>query len=127
MTLTSVRILGRHLTPENHQAVLEKAKGRSRRQIEALVAELAPRPDVPSSVRKLPTFTAPPPAPATLIPAATGLASEPDPAIEPSRSVFRPPARPIVQATAPERYRVQFTIGEETHDEAPARSGAPPP
>jgi hypothetical protein len=29
-----------------------------------------------------------------------------------------PPAspRPIIQASAPERYRVQFTIGQETHD-----------
>src|SRR6187397_2289744 len=68
MTLTSVRILGRHLTPENHQAVLEKAKGRTRHQIEALVAELAPRPDVPTSIRKLPQPTAPLPAPATLSP-----------------------------------------------------------
>ena len=62
MTLTSVRLLGRHLTPDNHQAVLAKASGRSRPQIEALVAELAPRPDVPSFVRKLPTFAVMPPA-----------------------------------------------------------------
>ena len=34
MTLTSVRLLGRHLTPENHRAVLETAKeGRSRRSM----------------------------------------------------------------------------------------------
>src|SRR5437899_3044462 len=55
LSLTSVRMLSQHLTPENHQAVLARAGGRSRREIEALVAELAPRPDVPSSVRKLPT------------------------------------------------------------------------
>ena len=58
VTLTAVRLLGRHLTPENHQTVLAKASGRSRPQIEVLVAELAPRPDVPTSVRKLPTLTA---------------------------------------------------------------------
>src|SRR5438093_1897424 len=58
VTLTSVRLLGRHLTMENHQAVLARARGRSRQQIEALVAELAPRPDVPSSVRRLPRFRA---------------------------------------------------------------------
>ena len=57
MSLTSVRLLARHLTPENHQAALARACGRSRREIEALIAELAPRPDVPSSVRKLPTAT----------------------------------------------------------------------
>ena len=30
VTLTAVRLLGRHLTPENHRAVLARAKGRSR-------------------------------------------------------------------------------------------------
>src|SRR5882672_4360169 len=54
LSLTSVRMLRPHLTPENHEAVLARASGRSRRTIEALVAELAPRPDVPSSVRRLP-------------------------------------------------------------------------
>jgi hypothetical protein len=34
----------------------------------------------------------------------------------PSPAVFAPAPRPIIQATAPQRYRVQFTVGEETHD-----------
>ena len=34
MSLTSVRILRPHLTPENHEAVLARASGRSRREIE---------------------------------------------------------------------------------------------
>jgi hypothetical protein len=106
MSLTSVRMLRPHLTPENHEAVLARACGRSRRQIEALVAELAPRPDVPSSVRKLATAT-----PArTLMPTATspvtGVEAPPPPATR----------RPIVETTSPERYRVQFTIGKESHD-----------
>src|SRR5688572_11413866 len=58
LTLTSVRLLRRFLTPENHLAVFAKACGRSRRGIEALVAELAPQPDVPTSVRRLPSPTA---------------------------------------------------------------------
>jgi hypothetical protein len=115
VSLTSVRLLGRHLTPENHEAVLAKACGRSRREIEALVAELAPQPDVPSSVRMLPTFTAMPPSSAAPAPAATGR-SEPTPAIASSPAVFAPTPRPIVRATAPERYRVQFTIGAEDHE-----------
>jgi hypothetical protein len=120
MSLTSVRLLRRHLTPENHEAVLARACGKSRREIEALVAELAPRPDVPTSVRKLPG-----PAP-TLLPAATpGLPVTPGEAAirsaEPSPPLSgRPPAlptrRPIIQTTSPERYRVQFTIGKESHD-----------
>jgi hypothetical protein len=116
MSLTSVRLLGRHLTPENHQAVLARASGRSRREIEILVAELAPQPDAPSSVRKLPTFTAMSPSSPAPAPGATGVSSEPSPATAPSPAALAPTPRPIVRATAPERYRVQFTIGAETHE-----------
>lgn len=49
--------LGKHLTEENHEAVLVRAKHKSSREIELLVAELAPRPDVASRVRALPRFT----------------------------------------------------------------------
>jgi hypothetical protein len=116
VTLTAVRLLGRHLTPENHQAVLAKARGRSRQQIEVLVAELAPRPDVPTSVRKLPTFMATSSSSATAAQAAGGMPSEPTPAAALSPATFVATPRPIIQATAPERYRVQFTIGQETHE-----------
>ena len=54
VSLTSVRMLRPHLTPENHEAVLANASGKTLREVEALIAELAPRPDVPTSVRKLP-------------------------------------------------------------------------
>jgi hypothetical protein len=115
-------MLAPHLTAENHEAVLARAGGLSRREIEDLVAELAPRPDVPSSVRKLPGFT---PAAATVLPATaespleakatTIVASE----VASSTSAPAPPAatrRPIVETTSPDRYRVQFTIGKESHD-----------
>jgi hypothetical protein len=129
MTLTSVRLLGRHLTPENHQTVLARARGQSRPRIEALVAELAPQPDVPPSVRKLPTFTALPHVPAS---SASGIPLEPTPVTAPSPAEFVPTSRPIVRARAPERYRVQFTIGQDTHArlrvviEQGGASGAPP-
>ena len=110
LTLTAVRLLGRHLTPETHQAVLARAARRSRSQIEALVAELAPQPDAPTSVRKLPTLpvAAPSSTPASRAPSV--------PPVAPPPAAFAPVPRPIVQPTAPERYRVQFTIGEQTHE-----------
>jgi hypothetical protein len=121
MSLTSVRMLRPHLTPENHEAVLARACGRSRRKIEALVAELAPRPDVPSSVRKLPVLT-PVPAPPTLIPT-TPVPSTPvenanvaPPAPPPIAQPLVSTRRPIIETTSPERYRVQFTIGKDSHD-----------
>jgi len=119
MSLTSVRLLGRLLTAQNHQAVLARACGRSRRQIEALVAELAPRPDVVTSVRKL---TTPKPLPVTTpcslppsVESATGISAEPTFPITPPEPVA-PLRRPIIDHTSPERYRVQFTIGKESHD-----------
>lgn len=120
LTLTSVRILRRHLTAENHQAVLDRAAGRSRREIDALVAELAPRPHVPTAVRRLPSSTANHtpmrPSPAVSVPTATIAPFEPASALAPSPAPQpTPSSRPIVQATAPQRYRIQFTIGEETH------------
>src|SRR5438067_8139862 len=122
MSLTSVRLLRRHLTPENHEAVLARACGRSRREIEALVAELAPRPDVPSSVRRLPSVTlagAPTPVsaptwPATSVEAAIVAPPEPSAAVTPPPVV--PTRRPIIETTSPERYRVQFTIGKESQE-----------
>jgi hypothetical protein len=38
MTLSSVRLVGRHLTTGNHQAVIEKAKGRTLRELDVLAA-----------------------------------------------------------------------------------------
>ena len=127
LSLTSVRMLSPHLTPENHEAVLARASGRRRREIEALVAELAPRPDVPSSVRKLPGVTPPVPTPpSATAPPATGMKATSEsttteaasesalPIGSPAR--VPPRRRPIVETTSPERYRVQFTIGKEGHD-----------
>src|SRR5438128_2365054 len=102
MSLTSVRLIRRHLTPENHAAVLAQAKGRTREEIEILVATLAPQRDARSLVRKLPT------AEVLTVPAVSMTEPAPAaPAIVP---------RPSVKPTAPERYRVQFTIGQPTRE-----------
>jgi hypothetical protein len=111
VTLTAVRLLGRHLTVENHEAVLARARGRSRQQVDVLVAELAPHPDVPSLVRRLPTLASPATADGS-----RGRSEEPSAGAGPSAAAFVPAPRPVVQPTAPQRYRVQFTIGQQTHD-----------
>src|SRR5712691_6185221 len=113
MSVTSVRLLGRHLTPDNHQVVLEKAKGQTLKQIDVLVATLAPQPDARSLVRKVRSLAPAAPAPtagiATSVPSQPLLVTtaSPPPVAEP---------RPVIRPTAPERYRVQFTIGEATHE-----------
>jgi hypothetical protein len=77
--------------------------------VEALVAELAPRPDVPSSVRKVPTRAVATPVAMSDSAAATVPADALRPPLPPMR-------RPIIENTSPERYRVQFTIGKGGHD-----------
>lgn len=67
VSLTTVRLLAPHLTPANHQSVLESARWKTKLQVEEIAAALWPRADVPSLVRKLPT--ARPPAPPEPLPA----------------------------------------------------------
>jgi 5-methylcytosine-specific restriction endonuclease McrA len=52
--LSGIALLARHLTPENRDQVLERAAGRTHCELKELVAELAPRPDAPARIRKLP-------------------------------------------------------------------------
>jgi hypothetical protein len=52
--LTAIKLLAPLLTEENHLALLDRARGMSKRQLEVLVAELAPKADVPERLRKLP-------------------------------------------------------------------------
>lgn len=54
VNLTTVRLLSPHLTRENHRAVLDSARGKKRAEVEEIVARLAPRPDAPAWLRKLP-------------------------------------------------------------------------
>lgn len=145
VSLTTIRLLQPHLTADNHEAVLARATHKSCDEIKALVAELAPQPDVPSSVRKLPGEPTPDPGsgpglifeerttseavievspdgtssvvPGSACPAGatptTGLLGAP---IPPIRLAVAAGPRSVIQALAPERYRVQFTIGQDTHD-----------
>jgi hypothetical protein len=52
--MAGLRLLGPHLTTENQDRVLAEAAGKSKREIEELVARLSPQPPVPTIVRKLP-------------------------------------------------------------------------
>jgi hypothetical protein len=56
--LSGIAKLAPHLTVANREELLERATHKSKRQIEVLVADLMPRPDVPASIRKLPDRSA---------------------------------------------------------------------
>jgi hypothetical protein len=53
LTLTTAKLLAPHLTHENHQRVLDAARGKRRSQVEEIVALLVPAPDAPAELRRL--------------------------------------------------------------------------
>ena len=58
LSLTTARMLASHLTHENAAALLELASGKSKRELEEVLAAQFPRPAVEASVRKLPAASA---------------------------------------------------------------------
>ena len=71
VNLTTVRLLAPHLTPRNHEELFAAASGKRKRQVQELLAQRFPRPDVASSVRKLPAPSAMAAPMAPVTPAAT--------------------------------------------------------
>jgi hypothetical protein len=122
--LSGIAKLAPHLSVANREVLLQRATHKSKRQIEVLVAECAPRPDVPVSIRKLPDRS-----PAGSAATAATLLSD-DRELGPDRVraattqdrlptqgqlgpigtvVAVSPAQPAVEPLAPGRYKVQFT------------------
>jgi hypothetical protein len=91
------------LTVANCQSLLERACGRSERQIEEMVAALVPRPPAPTVVRRLP---APPGSPCA-VPPTPAAPRSPTPIAKAWAGIGRPDPPP--QPLAPDRYRIQFT------------------
>jgi hypothetical protein len=54
MNLTTVRVLASTLTPENHAALLNAARGKTKEEVMMIVAAVRPVPDVPAITRRLP-------------------------------------------------------------------------
>jgi hypothetical protein len=121
--LTAVRLLAAHLTADNHRDVLESARGKRKLDVEKIVARLKPRPDVASSVRKLPMprpepipIAPPPSAQDTPAPGQPSVsAAELQAASETALTVPALPVRPAaVTPLSPDRYKLQLTIGGDT-------------
>lgn len=125
--LSGIARLAPHLTRQNAQAVLKRACGMSHREIRELACELEPRPDVATSVRKLPERPASRSAGLLQLgaprvePDAVKLESDAvtlesrvaAPAGPPVAAPIRPP---VVEPLAPTRYQVRFTAGAELRE-----------
>ncbi|HKV99710.1 MAG TPA: HNH endonuclease signature motif containing protein [Vicinamibacterales bacterium] len=92
INLTTVVLLGPHLAEENHEALLEAARGKSKGEIERLIAALQPQPDIPSSVRRVP-----------------------EPTATRTMDFALPSARSVVAPLAPERYLIKVTVSAGVH------------
>jgi 5-methylcytosine-specific restriction endonuclease McrA len=108
--LSGVHQLAAHLTEENYGEVLQRAKHKSMREIEKLIAEISPKPDVPTLIRALPTKKSVEPSPLEPVEAASSSSQPSAPAPLKPKAISRP------VPLAPRRYKLQITIGEETRD-----------
>jgi hypothetical protein len=112
LSVTTARLIGKILTSENAADVFAAASGRSKRAVEELVVEYAPRPDVPTSLRKVPERTRTvggAPLPIAPMPVIGPSAPPPQPLHSTSK-----PAR--VTPLAPSRYELKVTVSQETRD-----------
>jgi hypothetical protein len=94
--LSAIKLLAPHLTEENHVQLLDRVQGMTKREIEVVVAELAPKPDIPARVRKLPERAMKPVAfDFAIVRASTApgsLTAEPAPCAAPTGSMVSPSA-----------------------------------
>ena len=124
--MSGLAVLAPHLTNSNCEDLLARATKKTKGEIQKLVAEIAPKPDVAPSIRKLPALCErqkknghkPPEregserANEDATSSAQGASNETLPKPEGQRQ-DKPP---VVEPLAPSRYKIQFTASEEFHD-----------
>jgi hypothetical protein len=106
--LSGIAKIAPHLTEANRETLLARAAHKSKRQIEELVAEISPRPDVPAAIRKLPERGEKTQAELAVQLRPDGVAIE---SLAPAKAE---PA--VVEPLAPARYKIQFTASAGLHD-----------
>jgi hypothetical protein len=116
LNLTTIRLLSPHLQPQNAATLLAAASGKSRRQVEELLACRFPRPFVAASVRKLP---APRPTVGMLALPTSTPTSDPQTGV---RAESRAGATPSLLLVLPGQAEVRCLAG----DDADIRASSPP-
>ena len=122
LTLTAITLLVPVMTSRNGLALLNRARHKSRRQVERIVAELNPKPDVATVVRKTPMPVTSMQAPSHDFDAAAHEASspptQPTPIPMPTSLLTTRTARPPdVRPLSAETYKVQFTLSRRGYEQ----------
>ena len=95
---SGVNLLASHLTPQNVDQWVVEARGKSKRELEILIANRRPKPTAPSSVRKLPE-------------------QKRESRSEPAPSSARPVGpTPKPEPLGGERFKIQFTATRELRE-----------
>jgi hypothetical protein len=114
--LSGAVLLAPHLTTANAAELLEQATYKSKREIEQLLAQHFPRPELPVLVQALPAHAGPRPGEDHASQLAPGhVGSQLEDKI-PGRISTPECPRPKISPLAPERYALQLTIGQSAHD-----------
>jgi len=128
--LTGAVLLAPHLRADNFKELIEAAGHKTKAEIELLIAQRFPRPDLASLVRAFPA-PAPPAAPEVVLEPVresgtqAGVVPEPVRESKIETEVVPEPPRAIptssrVTPLAPRRFAFQTTIGQATHDKLQA-------
>jgi hypothetical protein len=119
LNLSSIKLMGPHLTLENHVELLDRVRGMRKREVEKLVAELAPQPDVPARMRRLPSLGPVASAPAVAPLRAQESATQPSAAAATAAPAFTlemPRPRASTTPLSPGRFKLELTLDQDGHD-----------
>jgi len=134
--LSGICLLAPHLLPENADELITASLDRTKAAIEKVLADRFPQPDMPEVLRALPPrpigpaamdAAEPKTAPGQFFFSSSQALTDPetsDPSDEPAPQCSAPapedrvaaPQYPRVKPLAPQRYGLQLTLDEETHD-----------
>lgn len=119
---TTVRLIAKHATSENARALIEAATGKTKRQVEQILARLFPQSEVPASIR--PLGPPPSPSPLGLTTALSPLPLSPTHAVAPQRpsaenvdsraQLVEAPPRVAAGEDPLERFEIRFTAKGDT-------------
>jgi 5-methylcytosine-specific restriction endonuclease McrA len=103
--LSALQLLGDRLTDENHAELLQAASGKTKREVEQMLAARFPKPDVPTTIRKLPDRR-------TDASRASNQTPVPEQIPVPAQRRAHAHLEPLSRA----RYRLQLTVSESLRD-----------